>query len=119
MFNSKWEIIEQEDVGGWSTKVWLIRKDTPRVEVAHITKDGFLEMQELKRDGIQPTPTLDINRDAWLALKSAMTDKKIEDVKETTTELKATKYHLEDMRKLVFQLPPAPTSKDITKDASI
>jgi hypothetical protein len=101
MMNSKWEIIEQENIGGWNVRVWLIRKDTPRVEVAHINKDGMIEMSELKEGSSETSPTLNLNRDAWLALKEAMTDKKVEEVQETTSELRATRYHLEDMRKLL------------------
>jgi hypothetical protein len=95
-----WEVIEQEQIGNWTVKVYLVLKDGPRPQVAHI-KDGFLEMTEIKEGEMEVKPTFDINMDAWRTLKGAMTDKKVREKNEVEAELGATKYHLEDLRKLL------------------
>ena len=97
-----WEVIEQEQVGQWTVKVYLVLRDGPKPQIAHI-KNGFFEMQEIKDEdeGVDIKPTLHINLDAWKTLKLAMVENKVREKNEVEAELGATKYHLEDLRKLL------------------
>ena len=95
-----WEVIEQEQVGQWTVKVWLVLRDGVRRSVAHIVK-GQLIMTEIKEGEAEVEPTLNINLDAWRTLKNAMVEKKVREKNEVEAELEATKYHLEDLRKLL------------------
>lgn len=95
-----WEVIEQEQVGLWSVKVWLILKDGRLPTVAHIVK-GEILLEELKEGAVEVEPTFNINLDAWRTLKAAMVDTKVREKNEVEAELGATKYHLEDLRKLL------------------
>ena len=100
MKNETWEVIVQENIGMWMVDVYLIQRGTLRPAIAHI-KNNELELTELKEGQVQAEPTLTLNRDAWNALKSAMVDKQEREKSTVESELTATKYHLEDMRKLL------------------
>ena len=65
--------------------------------------NGLLQLTETN-ESAQRTPTLEIMSTAWDGLINALqaTKEKPQEI-ETATELKATKYHLEDMRSLVFK----------------
>lgn len=102
MFQDKnWEVIERESIGAYAVDVYLIYRDS-KVSIAHV-EDGLLVLSEIKGDGNEEKPTFHMPLDAWRALKSVMVDKKVKDIKEIDAELTATKYHLEDMRKIVFK----------------
>lgn len=97
-----WVVVLQRTPWADRVELWIAKRSTNgRFEVASVGKDGFLVMQELKEGADQGTPTLCIPSRAWDGLADALrgvvpqTDKK-----EVDAELKATKYHLEDMRKL-------------------
>lgn len=95
----KWEVVTQELVGEYAVKVYLIEKGV-KPRLASIGDGGFMVTTEIK-DGKEMPPTLRINYDVWKALKSAMLDKQEREKSTVEAELGATKYHLEDMRKLV------------------
>ena len=99
MNNKSWEIVEQEVIGAFNIKIWLISKDTHRPSIAKIV-NGFIELEEIK-EGQELKPTFEMPYDAWQALKKAMIDGKVREKDEVEAELTATKYHLEDLRKLL------------------
>lgn len=99
-----WEIIEQELLGSFSVKIWLVLRDGIRPTLAKIIK-GHLEMTEIKEENVEYEPTLSLPYDAWQALKHSMIDKKVREKNEVEAELGATKYHLEDLRKLLKLFP--------------
>ena len=102
MFHGEnWEIIEREAVGSFTVKIYLIYRDSI-ISLAHI-ENSRVVLTEIKDGKEEQLPTFDMPLDAWRALKSAMIDKKVKDIKEVDAELIATKYHLEDMRKIVFK----------------
>jgi len=102
MYGSNWEVIAQEGVGAWTVKVWLIEKSY-KPSVAHI-KDGHLELSEIKEGSdYEVEPTFSLNMDAWRAIKMAMLNNVEREKSTIEAELGATKYHLEDLRKLVFK----------------
>ena len=72
MNNKSWEIVEQEVIGAFNIKIWLISKDTHRPSIAKIV-NGFIELEEIK-EGQELKPTFEMPYDAWQALKKAMID---------------------------------------------
>ena len=106
MKSGKWEIIEQNTLERFVTKVWLVFRDGIP-QVASIV-NGQLQLTKIE-EGKEYPPTLDIPYDAWQAIKRAMVDEKVREKSEVEAELGATKYHLEDMRKLALkELTPNP-----------
>jgi len=96
-----WEVIVNENIGMWNVSVWLVNKSY-KPSIAHI-KGSSIEMTEIKEGEADPEPTLVLNRDIWKALKASMTENHERDKHVVESELSATKYHLEDLRKLVFK----------------
>lgn len=98
--NYRWEVIEQEVPGLLQSRIYIIDRSGKNSIVRIV--EGRMELEELK-EGVEVQPTFSLPFDAWAALKESIISKlpKEKDV-ETTSELKATKYHLEDMRNLVF-----------------
>lgn len=94
-----WEIIEQEAVGSFTAKIYLLNTANGRVSISRIV-DGHIELKELVQ-GQEEQPTLTINLDIWRYIKASLTDEKIKDKNEVEAELSATKYHLQDLRKLL------------------
>lgn len=99
---------------GWGDfkVLWLIKYELGKAFNGYL-KEGFIEWQEV-------TPKEEANPDKYLVpfmkvgrhfpiqeMIDALTDtRKATEQVETLSELKATKYHLEDMRKLVFEKDP-------------
>lgn len=104
MFNnsSDWDVIESPMVGGFKTKLYFIHRNATGVQLASIVK-GQIRLKEIKDDGIEHPPTLELNYDLWRRLKEVMVNTKVREKSEVEAELGATKYHLEDLRKLVFK----------------
>lgn len=100
MRNDQWEVIVQDNIGGWNARIWLINKGY-KPSIGYI-KEGVLELQEII-GGKEMEPSLILNQDLWRALKKTMTENYERDKSTVEAELGATKYHLEDMRKLVFR----------------
>lgn len=100
MHSQKWEIINQDSLGSLSTKVWLIYRGGAVPELARID-NGRLVLEKIESDGEEKDPTLNIPFDVWQALKEAMVDGVEKDKNEVEAELTATKYHLEDLRRLL------------------
>ena len=97
--SENWEVIEKEAFGSFSVQVYLVYRDS-KINLAHI-EGSRIVLSEVKESGEEQEPTFEMPLDAWRALKSAMVDKKVKDIKEVDAELKATKYHLEDLRDLL------------------
>ena len=99
MINEEWEVIVNDRIPSWEIEIYLIKKGY-KPQLAHI-KDGFIRLVDIKRGELDPHPTLRVNRDVWQALKMALIDKQEREKSTVESELIATKYHLEDMRKLL------------------
>lgn len=82
-----------------SVSVYIFEKGY-KPSIAHY-KDGRLEMSELVEGEIDPEPTLKLPYEVWDCLKHQLIDNKVRDKNEVEAELGATRYHLEDMRKLL------------------
>lgn len=98
--NDKYSIHIQEFVGGYSTKIWIFEKsEKPRI--ASIDKNGLIKWITIQDEHADFPPTISLNYDLWKVLKRSMLEDKERDKSTVESELNATKYHLEDMRKLV------------------
>ena len=95
---------------GWSdsTMIWLVRRDARGVYNCTIEK-GFV-VETLVKGGEQPSvPFCILPRMQVDAIVTALTEKITPPKQEAIdAELGATKYHLEDMRKLVFSKSTTP-----------
>lgn len=91
---------------GWGDfkNLWLMKYELGKAFNGY-TKEGELVWEEVKEGATYDkyTPFLKVGR--WFPIQEmvdALTDtKKATEQVETLSELKATKYHLEDMRKLL------------------
>ena len=89
----------------WSdmVRVWLVCK-TPKGAANSAIKDGRLELTEVEGGLDNPLPLMEIPSQIWEAFAEA-TQETVEPIKQeiVDAELKATKYHLEDFRSLIFK----------------
>lgn len=96
-----WIISVRNRPYGDFVEVWIARQDHNGIGVCHFEKNGRMEISKLK-EGLEPEATMKINSFIWDGIRQA-----INGVEETPqkqaldAELKATKYHLEDMREIV------------------
>lgn len=96
-------IVKVEDVPyAWQKRVWLLQVSKDGViHNATVGKDGFLVMKLYKESEPLPTPLFVIPGMAWKPFVDAVTEALPPIEKEVVdAELKATRFHLEDMRKL-------------------
>lgn len=97
-------VVTNKPWGEW-VEVWLMRQNNGINEVAFINQEGLIETKKLKEGDVDShKPLMTLNYYAWQAVLSVMGEIK-PDIEEEVVEaeLKATKFHLEDMRKLVFE----------------
>ena len=91
----------------WSDRVevWIAnRREGRGTDIYHFDERGNMIASELKEGVADPGPTMIINRFIWEGIKKSIQGiEELPDKKEVDAELKATKYHLEDLRKLVFK----------------
>jgi hypothetical protein len=105
---ANWKVYIQRR--GWSDTVgvYLLCRQNGKGLLASVEKDGVLKFSEVK-EGDPEKATLVLPAMLWGLLVDAITDttpplrKQVVDA-----ELSATKYHLEDMRKIVFTPTPTP-----------
>jgi len=99
----QYDIEVQERYWNWSVAVYLINRGGEGVFMGKIVK-GRLTWEKIKEGGEYPDePTLLFNRDVWEVMKQSLTKNHERDKHTVEAELGATKYHLEDMRRLVFE----------------
>lgn len=88
-------------------ELWLVKYEGGKAYNGYLVK-GNIEWEEVKEGGADTsklTPFMRVSRHFPVQqLIDALTDEKKATVQvETLSELKATKYHLEDMRKLALR----------------
>lgn len=97
-----YEMVIQDQPWNWAVAVYLVNRGSEGVFVGRIVKSR-LTWEKIKEGSEYPEePTLLFNRDVWQVMKESMTENHERDKHTVEAELGATKYHLEDMRKLVF-----------------
>ena len=102
--NSKgdWQVFTQQQGYSDVIFVWLGQYRDGRYYNATVGKDGHLELAEVKEGAIDPKPLLKIPRRLWqMIVDDVSTNTKPTIKAEVDAELKATKYHLEDVRSLL------------------
>ena len=88
-----------------STTSWEICNYDEKRNIAFTYEITAHSLQDHVKGTRMPTSSIPYNgefMDAFRALAEAMTKMGLMNDSATTSELKATKYHLEDMRKLTF-----------------
>lgn len=94
---TNWEIKVIEEPWMMMVKIYIVERGA-RNYLAHF-KGNQLEMTEITEGGAIPdSPTMELPTDLWNIIRETIIDKKVEDKSAVEGELKATKYHLEDMR---------------------
>lgn len=96
-----YEIIVQDRPWNWTFAIYLINRGGEGVFLGRVN-DGKLTWEKTKEGADEDEPTLLLNHDLWEIMKQTMTEKHERDKHTVEAELGATRYHLEDMRKLVF-----------------
>lgn len=89
----------------WSdgVNIWFAHKMLGKQYICRFTKDGQMEMSEFA-EGITPEPTMKISGEIWEGIRQAISGVEETPQKQAVdSELKATRFHLEDMRKIVFK----------------
>lgn len=83
-------------------EVWFAFQSGVLTQVCHFNKTGTIVLTKLKEGDLNPEPTMKISRAIWDGLRQAINGVEETPQKQSLdAELKATKYHLEDMRKLL------------------
>ena len=102
--NDGWVVSLRHSLYNDTVELWIGQEIQGRFYLASVTKDGYLTMKEIKDGAMEETPTIRLNAVVWEAFAEAIRGvlPPAIDKKEVDAELKASKYHLEDMRKLVF-----------------
>lgn len=114
MFNGEWEVKVIESIGDWGVNIWLINHTKGNIFIANVV-EGRMELNEVKVLGEPVPPTFVMDKSAWDAFKEAMVDKKVRDKNEVESELKATKFHLQDMRTLL-KLPMLVQRQEVSEE---
>lgn len=79
-----------------------IMKNKPGIMAYYFDKDGHMNGEEVKEFDPDRKPTMTMPRWVWDGFAQAISGvKETPDKQAVDSELKATKYHLEDVRKLV------------------
>lgn len=98
-----WVVVVQHTPWADAYEMWIGKVEGSKFYTCNVGKDGYLKMKETN-EGSQTPPTMRINGRAWGGLIRALRGVTPQvDIKEVDAELKATKYHLEDLRTLVFK----------------
>lgn len=90
----------------WSdvVQVWIANRHDLKTDIYHFNENGQMVASELREGANDPEPTMVINQLIWRGIKQAFQGiEETPDKVAVDSELKATKYHLEDLRKLVFK----------------
>ena len=100
-----WQIVVNPRPGSFEIEVWLINIEGGKAKIANVDKNGYLQLNEVI-DGYPTegnTPFMRVPNPVWELIVNAITDTTPPLKKEVLdAELMATKYHLADMRRLVF-----------------
>lgn len=94
---------------GWSdeVRIWLGHRKDGKFHNARVDKTGHLELTEMKEGAETPDPLMVVPTHVWQMIVDAVAEKTPPTKKEAlSAELDATKFHLEDMRALVFKKKP-------------
>ena len=101
--NGEWRVFVQPNPAGWSVRVYIIQRQGTDSFLAEMHSGHFV-MVKIKEGERNPTPTMEVRQDVWQLIVDALANTTTPTKQGAVdTELKATKYHLEDMRSLVLK----------------
>lgn len=97
-----WKVVIEREPWTDMKKVWLLRVSGNTVANCTIIKGGNLKLEEQEEGSLMPDPLLHISSFVLDEIVSALV-KEVPPIKKEVVdaELKATKYHLEDLRNLI------------------
>lgn len=89
---------------GWDAwEIYLTKRAGLELFVINVGKDGLLTEKKVKEGSTESEPFMVIPGNLWERFVNAINEDLPNVKKEVVSaELESTKYHLEDMRKLVF-----------------
>jgi len=98
----EWKVVVEQVPYADQKRIWILQiRSNGEVYNANAEKDGHLLMKLFKEGDPMPVPFMILPRMVWEQFVEAMTEIQPPVEKEVVdAELKATRYHLEDMRKL-------------------
>lgn len=83
-------------------QVWIAKRNGADIDVYHFNNNGEMKAEKLK-EGVEPEPAMKLLSWIWDGFRQSINGvEEIPEKQALDAELTATKYHLEDMRKLVF-----------------
>jgi hypothetical protein len=100
MFNKDYEVVIRDQLAFLKVDIYIIDRGNSKLSIAKI-EDGQLVFVEYENGAFDPPPTLSMPAGFWDVFKAKIIDKKVRDKNEVEAELKATKFHLEDLRTLL------------------
>lgn len=104
MRDEEWKVYIDKQPWNMRLKVWLVQRVNSKVFNATIGKYGQIVMTEHKEGAVDPDCLMEVPELVWQKIVDAIADKVPPTKKEAIdAELLATKFHLEDMRRLVFK----------------
>lgn len=98
--NDGWVIVVRPVPWNDYQEIWIGQNINGKMYQFSVDKNGDLESKVVE-NGQEATPILRIPRNVWWSLAEAIRGV-LPEPEPQKNELTATKYHLEDMRKLVF-----------------
>lgn len=103
-YNPNIRVHVQPRYGSDSMAIYITNSGGEGYFIGRIVKNRLeWEKQETEGSTTEPEPTMTISRYVWELLKHSIVGTNERDKHTVEAELGATKYHLEDMRKLVFK----------------
>lgn len=98
--NTDYKVVVNPRPYDWNVEVWIIERRGDKSGIMSFDKTGIATITELKKNF--ETPTFILPQQVWSLLIEAITEetppKKMDRL---DGEITATKYHLEDLRKLL------------------
>jgi hypothetical protein len=113
MIVNKLEPVEVRTTDGYFVKLWhkpmadavqlFIGHSSPQgTEIAHVSKDGLLQWDKIKVGDFDVKATIEMNSLLWDCISKALQGvAQPPEQSHIEGELQASKYHLEDLRKLL------------------
>lgn len=110
MINSHFEVVANPRIGTDAVEVYFVSRNGTAPSIIHFDQEGYTHVDDIKA-GVEQKPTMIIPRSYYEELVRALSNDLPNINRDVVNaELSATKYHLEDMRRLVLN------SKEVIDD---
>lgn len=99
--SANWKVLVNPRPYDWNVEVWFVQRQGSDAYLASIDK-GQITLTLIKEGDATQKPTLIVPQEVWQLLSNAISETTPSVKKERIEgELESTKYHLEDLRKLL------------------